>query len=113
MNFDSASSSTVLYNTVEVYREVFGKIWQQHEALNDCFGLSILAITLKAFAGIALPLYINILTHSDNISNDSITHPTLHTFHITFMFFIMIYTCERSDAVVDYATHFSLTFNEK
>lgn len=104
ISFDSTSSSTVLYNQIEVFREIFGRIWHQHKSLSDCFGFSMLVVTLNTFLGIAFTLYISILTKSKDISIEFVTHLPLHTFHIAIMFVGMIYTCERSDAVVSYTT---------
>lgn len=100
LNFDCFSTSTILFETIEVYRETFGRIWKLHESLSYCFGLSILVITLNALMSAAFSLYFSILSHSNNITIDFIAEPSLHTFHISILFVIMIYTCETSGAIV-------------
>lgn len=100
LSFDCFSTSTLLYETIEVYRETFGRIWKLHETLSYCFGLSILVITLNALISTAISLYYSILSNSKVITIDFIANPSLHTFHISILFVIMIYTCETSAAIV-------------
>lgn len=100
INLDYLSTSTVLYESIEIYREAFSKIWRLHESLNRCFGLSILVITLNALMSSAFNLYLSILTHSKNITVGFISGPALHSFHITILFFFLVHTCQNSDALV-------------
>jgi 7tm Chemosensory receptor len=100
LNFDYISTSTQLYDTIESYREAFGRIWSLHVSINRCFGFSILMITLNALVSTAFTLYFNILSHVKNITIDFIAQPSTHMMHIAVLFVFMIYTCEQSDAAV-------------
>lgn len=99
-NLDYLSTSTLLYNKIEVYRETFNKIWSAHESLNRCFGFSILVITLNALMTAAFSFYFSILSLSKNITVAFIIDPSLHMLHILCLFILMIHTCETSNALV-------------
>lgn len=104
MKFDCLSSSTKLYDAIEVHRETFGKIWKLHQSLCHCFGFSILVITLNGFLSATFTFYFSILMdsrkNSNIISTEFITKPLLHTTHIAILFVVMIYSCDMSDALV-------------
>ena len=97
LKFDYISASTRLYDTIEVYRETFSRIWKLHKSLNHCFGLSILVIIFNALTSITFTLYFNISSSSENVTVQFIATPTLHTFHIFFLLIVMIFTCESSN----------------
>lgn len=92
--------STLLFETIEVYRETFGRIWKLHESLSYCFGSSILIIMLNALLSATYSLYFSILSYSNNLSIFFVAEPSLHTFHISILIVVMIYTCETSDTIV-------------
>lgn len=100
LKFDYLSTSTRLYNTIEVYRKTFSVIWKLHKSLNHCFGLSIMVITLNALMSISFTLYFSISSISKNITVQFIVTTSLHTFHISFLFIVMIITCETSNELV-------------
>lgn len=100
LNFDCLSTSTQLYDTIEAYREAFGRVWSLHVSLNRCFGFSILVITLNGLLSTAFTLYYSILSHAKNITIDFIAAPSTHTLHLAVLFIVMIYICEESDATV-------------
>lgn len=101
VNFDNLSSSTELFETIEVYREVYGEIWKVHQSLNHCFGFSILVITMNAYISAAFTLYFSVLSHAEELTFDFIAQPALHTFHIAILFVVMVYNCECSNAMVN------------
>lgn len=100
LNFDYLSTSTQVYDTIESYREAFGRIWSLHVSINRCFGFSILMITLNALLSSAFTLYFSILSHAKNITIDFVAQPSTHMMHIAVFFVFMVYTCEQSDAAV-------------
>lgn len=99
-SFNHLSSSTLLFDKIEVFRETFTRIWKLHVSLNFCFGLSILVITGNAFLAAAFTLYFTILDNSKVITNEFIIQPMVHTFHIAVLFIIMVYTCNESHDIV-------------
>lgn len=98
---DYLSTSTALYDKIEDYRKLFGRIWKLHVLINQCFGFSILVITLNILLSIAFSLYLSVLSHSKNITVEFIVEPSLSSFHIIILFIFMINTCEKSDALVN------------
>ena len=85
---------------IEDFREAYGKIWMQHEAMNDCFGFSILTISLIAFLNIAIVVYFAVLESTEAFSIEGMSRPLVDTFHITLIFMAMIKTCETSHKLV-------------
>lgn len=100
MKFDDLSTSSLIFDAIEVYREAYGRIWRLHESLSHCFGFSILVITLNAFLSAAITLYFSVVLLSQAITVDFITQPLIHIFHISILFVVMIYSCECSNALV-------------
>lgn len=100
MRFDCLSSSTKLFEDIEVLRHAYGMIWRVHQLLCRCFGLSLLVIIFNAFLSATCILYFSILINSRNITITSITQPLLHTLHIAVLFLITVNSCEASDALV-------------
>lgn len=94
------SMKTRIYEMTEDYRSVFGKIWMQHRTLNDCFGFSLVSITLNTFLNITSAFYFSIRENAEKFSLEFITQPIFHTFHIIILFAITIKTCEKSDELV-------------
>lgn len=102
LNFNYSSTSTMLYDKIEVYRETFTKVWYLHVLINHCFGMSILVITLNALLSAAFTLYYAILDHSKAIefTSEIITQPMVHTCHIAFLFIVLVTTCDKSNEIV-------------
>lgn len=100
LHFDYIATSTLTYDTMEVYRKTFGEIWKLHQLMCRSFGFSLLAITLNALTSAAISLYFSILSHSKNVTIDFVAEPSLHTFHIGILFVILVNTCETSNELV-------------
>jgi hypothetical protein len=100
LNFNYSSTSTMMYDKIEVYRGTFARVWNLHVLVNHCFGMSILVITLNAFLSAAFTLYYAILDHSKTVASDFITQPVIHTCHIAFLFVVLVTTCDRSNGIV-------------
>lgn len=105
-NMESSSTEQVC-RLIESYRQAYGKIWKQHELINDCFGFSILSITLIAFTNYAVTFYNSVLDNSKYVTMDFIVQPAVHTFHITILLAVLIKTCETSDELVSEIKHTS------
>lgn len=98
-NMESSSSEQVCL-LIESFRQAYGKIWRQHELINDCFGFSILSITLIAFTNYAVTFYNSVLDNSEHITMDFVVQPAVSTFHVTILLVVLIKTCETSDELV-------------
>lgn len=98
--FDHLTTSTRVFDKIEVYRETFTKIWKMHELLNCCFGMSILVIMMNACLSAAFTLYFTILDSSKMVTSEFITQPAIHTFHIAFLFVVLVHTCDTSNDIV-------------
>lgn len=94
------SSAEQVCRLIESFRQAYGKIWKQHELINDCFGFSILSITLIAFTSYAVTFYSSVSDNSEYLTMDFIVQPAVHTFHITILLAVLIKTCETSDELV-------------
>lgn len=95
-----SSAAEQVFELIESCRQAYGKIWKQHELINDCFGFSILSITVIAFTNYAVTFYNSLLDDSKYVTMDFIVHPTVHTFHVTILLAVLIRTCETSDELV-------------
>lgn len=101
LNFEASLSSTVLFETIEVYREVYGRIWSMHETLSHCFGASIFIILLNGCLSGGITMYFSVVWSNHAIfSLENFTTPMLHSFHIISIFMILIQTCEESQNIV-------------
>lgn len=101
LTFDCLLSSNALFDEIEKYREIFGKIWKLHVSLSQCFGFSILVITFNAFVSAAFTLYFGVVPSNKIVNLDFFIIPSLHALHIAILFIVMVYTCEASDALVN------------
>lgn len=101
-NFDCLSTSTELYESIELHRETFTRIWKLQTSLNECFGLSVLVITMNALFAATFTLYFNIITNSRNITPTFVTQPAIHVFHLAILFIVMVNSCEDSGVLVNY-----------
>jgi hypothetical protein len=99
-NFHYSSTSTMMFDKIEVYRETFVRIWKLQVLLNHCFGLSLLVITLNALLSAAFSLYYAILDHSKTVQTEFLTHPVIHTCHIAALFVILVDSCDKSNEIV-------------
>lgn len=103
-NVESSAAERICL-LIESYRQAYGKIWKQHELINDCFGFSILAVMINAFTNYAVTYYVSLVDESKYVTTDFIVHPTVHTFHITILLVVLIRTCETSDELVSEIKH--------
>ena len=100
INFNYTSTSTLIFDKIEVCRELYAKIWNLHVLLNHCFGMSLLVITLNAFLSAAFTLYYAILDHSKTVASDFLTQPLVHTCHIAVLFVVLVISCDKSNETV-------------
>jgi len=93
----NSMTSTNIFEAAENIRETFNHIWKLHQLINDCFGSSILIITVNAFFSAAFSIYFSATVNSGNISVALFQDPAIHSLHIAIIFIFLTNTCERSN----------------